>query len=146
MSNSLYDTDFYAWTNRQAALLRTGNLAAIDLENLAEEIEDMGKNLKRELESRFKVLFVHLLKWQYQPTHRGNSWRYGIEGQRAELEDHFKDNPSLTNKLPEAMERGYRYAINGAAKETGLLKSTFPTSAPWSFEQIMDNDFFPNHP
>nr|VFK13770.1 MAG: protein of unknown function DUF29 [Candidatus Kentron sp. LPFa] len=144
MSKLLYDTDFYAWTNRQAELLRAGNLAAIDIENIAEEIEDMGKNLKRELESRLKVLFVHLLKWQYQPTHRGNSWRYTIEEQRAELEDHLKDNPSLASKLPQAMERGYRYAINGAAKETGLLKNTFPVSCPWSFEKAMDNGFLPD--
>nr|VFK60602.1 MAG: protein of unknown function DUF29 [Candidatus Kentron sp. UNK]VFK69883.1 MAG: protein of unknown function DUF29 [Candidatus Kentron sp. UNK] len=144
MSKLLYDTDFYAWTNRQTELLRAGNLAAIDIENIAEEIEDMGKNLKRELESRLKVLFVHLLKWQYQPDYRGNSWLYTIKEQRAELKDHLKDNPSLASKLPEAMERGYRYAINGAAKETGLSENTFPTSCPWSFEQVIGNDFLPN--
>lgn len=143
-NNLLYDTDFHAWTNRQAALLRAGDLAAIDRENIAEEIEDIGKSLKRELESRLKVLFVHLLKWQYQPSHRGNGWRYSIEEQRAELEDYLKDNQSLTSRLPEAMERAYRYAINGATKETGLSKDVFPPSCPWSFEQVMDNDFFPD--
>lgn len=143
MNQSLYNTDFYGWVNRQTELLRAGNLVAIDIENIVEEIEDMGKSLKRELESRLKILFVHLLKWQYQPSHRGNRWRYSIEEQRAELEDHMKDNPSLSSKLPEALERGYRYAINGAAKETGLSKDTFPAECPWSFEQIMDNGFFP---
>jgi len=69
MDTSHYDIDFYAWTNRQAELLRAGNLTALDIENIAEEIEDMGKNLKRELENRLKVLFMHLLKWQYQPTY-----------------------------------------------------------------------------
>lgn len=144
MDTLLYDTDFYAWTNRQAELLRAGNPAAVDWEHIAEEIEDMGKSLKRELESRLKVLLVHLLKWQYQPSHRGNSWRYTIEEQRAQLEDHLKDNPSLAGRLPEALERGYRYALNGAAGETGLSKDAFPTACPWSFEQIMDNDFFPD--
>nr|VFJ87507.1 MAG: protein of unknown function DUF29 [Candidatus Kentron sp. H]VFJ89290.1 MAG: protein of unknown function DUF29 [Candidatus Kentron sp. H]VFJ95888.1 MAG: protein of unknown function DUF29 [Candidatus Kentron sp. H] len=140
----LYETDFHAWTNQQAALLRAGDPAALDWENIAEEIEDMGKSLKRELESRLKILFVRLLKWQYQPSHRGNSWRYTVKEQRAELEDHLKDNPSLTSQLPEAMERGYRYAINGAVKETGFAEDVFPDSCPWSFEQIMDNDFFPD--
>jgi len=126
MGGPLYDTDFYGWTNQQSALLRSGNLAEADLDNLAEEIEDMGKNLRRELESRLKVLFIHLPKWQYQPGYRGNNWRYSIEEQRTELADHLQDNPSLRAKLPEAVERGYKYAVTGAAKETGLPKSTFP--------------------
>jgi hypothetical protein len=143
MHKTLYDTDFYGWTRQQAALLRSGKLAESDSQNIAEEIEDMGKKLKRELESRLKVLFIHLLKWQYQPGYRGDSWRYGLDEQRAELADHIADNPSLKPKLPEAIERGYKYAINGAAKETGLAKSTFPGACPWSFEQAMDEEFFP---
>ncbi len=143
MDASLYDTDFYAWTKQQSGLLRAGKLDQSDIINIAEEIEDMGKNLKRELESRLKILFIHLLKWQYQPGHRGNSWRYSIEEQRAELADHLKDNPSLKSRLPEAMERGYKYAVNGAAGETGLSKATFPEICPWSFDQAMDNEFFP---
>jgi len=144
MSESLYDIDFYAWTHQQTHLLRNGELSKADIENIAEEIEDMGKNLKRELESRLKVLFIHLLKWQYQPGHRGNNWRYySIEEQRAELADHIKDNPSLKHKLPEAIERGYKYAITGAAKETGFSKDRFPATCPWSFEQAMDNEFWP---
>jgi len=143
LDKPLYDTDFYGWTHQQAKLLREGNLAKADIENIAEEIEDMGRSLKRELESRLKVLFIHLLKWQYQPEYRGNSWRYSIEEQRVELADHIKDNPSLKHKVPEAIERGYKYAIAGAGKETGLSKETFPTSCPWSFEQAMDNEFLP---
>lgn len=144
MNEPLYETDFYAWTSQQAGLLRGKNLLNADLENIAEEIEDMGKNLKRELESRLKILFIHLLKWQYQSGYRGNSWRYSIEEQRAELADHLIDNPSLKHKLPNAIERAYRYAITGAAKETGFSKNIFPTSCPWSFEQAMDNDFWPD--
>jgi hypothetical protein len=143
MGESLYERDFYGWTRQQAELLRSGRLAESDLNHIAEEIEDMGKNLKRELENRLKVLFIHLLKWQYQPGYRGNSWRYSIEEQRAELADHLADNPSLRPKLPEAMERAYRYAIKGAAKETGLAPSTFPAACPWSFERAMDDEFFP---
>ena len=143
MKESLYETDFYKWTSQQATLLRTKNLSDADIKNIAEEIEDMGKNVKRELESRLKILFIHLLKWQYQSGYRGNSWKYSIEEQRAELSDHILDNPSLKHKLPEAIERAYRYAITGAAKETGFSKSIFPNQCPWSFEQTMDNAFWP---
>jgi len=143
MDNPLYETDFYAWTRQQSELLRAGRLDQSDIGNIAEELDDMGKSLKRELESRLKILFIHLLKWQYQPGHRGNSWRYSIEEQRTELADHINDNPSLKSRLPEAMQRGYKYALTGAAKETGLPKTTFPSVCPWSFEQAMDNEFFP---
>ena len=144
MSTSLYDSDFYAWTLQQSELLRAGDATQADLIQIADEIEDMGKNLKRELESRLKILFIHLLKWQYQSGYRGNSWRYSIEEQRSELRDHLNDNPSLKRKLPEAIVRGYTYATLGAAKETGFPKSTFPDSCPWSFEQVMDDAFFPD--
>jgi len=143
MKESLYETDFYGWTAQQAALLRKQNLNEADIKNIAEEIEDMGKNVKRELESRLKKLFIHLLKWQYQSGYRGNSWKYSIEEQRAELTDHILDNPSLKHKLSESMERAYRYAITGAAKETGFSKSIFPNKCPWSFKQTMDDNFWP---
>lgn len=143
MINKLYEADFYGWTNQQVKLLKSHHLTKIDIEHIAEEIEDMGKNLKRELESRLKILFMHLLKWQYQSGYRGNSWRYSIEEQRNELADHLKDNPSLKHKLPEAMERGYRYALTAAAKETGFDKNIFPKTCPWTFEQAMDENFWP---
>jgi hypothetical protein len=143
MTESLYEADYYAWTLRQAELLRDGNLAEADLQHLAEEIEDMGRSLKRELESRLKVLLAHLHKWQYQPGYRGNSWRYSIEEQRNELSDHLQDNPSLRAKLPEALARGYRNALTLAARETGLTKDRFPSGCPWTLEQVLDPDFWP---
>ena len=114
MAAPQYETDFYGWTNQQATLLRAGKLLDADIAHIAEEIEDMGKNLKRELVSRLEILFIHLLKWQYQPGHHGNSWRYTIDEQRAKLVDYLEDNPSLKSQLPEAVERGYRYAVRGA--------------------------------
>ena len=145
MTASLYETDYYAWTLRQTELLRGGNLAEADLQHLAEEIEDMGRNLRRELESRLKVLLAHLLKWQYQPGYRGNSWRYSIEEQRNELADHLHDNPSLRVKLPEALARSYRNALTLAARETGLAKDSFSSVCPWTLEQVLDPDFWPEN-
>ncbi|HEY3718618.1 MAG TPA: DUF29 domain-containing protein [Roseiarcus sp.] len=82
MSDSNYDSDFYAWANEQAALLRAGRLGQADIEHIAQEIESMGRTEKRELVSRLRVLLVHLLKWRFQPTGRGSSWKASIRVQR----------------------------------------------------------------
>jgi len=139
----LYDTDFYGWIQRQAAALRSKNFAALDLDNLVEEVESMGRSEKRELESRLEVLLVHLLKWQFQPDCRGTSWRASIKEQRSRTADQLKENPSLKGNLPETYAKAYRYAVFGASKETNLAESVFPSQCPWSFEQAMDADFWP---
>ena len=145
MSDELHTTDFFGWTAQQAALLRAGRFDEIDRDHLAEEIEDMGKSLQRELVSRLTILFIHLLKWQFQPGYRGTSWRYTIEEQRDQLTDHLQDNPSLNQKVPQSVTRAYKYARTGAARETGLAKKTFPEECPWSFEQALDNEFWPEY-
>lgn len=145
MSNSpLYDQDFYAWANEQAALLRSGRLSEADIEHVAEEIETMGKTEKRELISRLKVLLMHLLKWQFQPGGRSTSWRLTIAEQRREVVEHLADNPSLKAKLPEAVENAYGGAILAAARETNLALDMFPHVCPWSFEQMIDGNFWPD--
>lgn len=144
MSNStLYDRDFYAWANEQAALLRAGRLSEADIEHVAEEIESMGKTEKRELVSRLTVLLLHLLKWQFQPSRRGSSWETSIANTRDDLVDHLNDNPSLRAQLDAAIAAAYRRAYREAATETGLGKGAFPPACPWSFEQIMAEDFWP---
>jgi len=127
-------------------LLRSGKLAAADIENIAEEIESMGRTEKRELISRLTVLLAHLLKWQYQPIYRGPSWEVTIRNQRRDLTDHLADNPSLKARLPEAMASAYERAVDTAYAETGLPKSVFPGECPWSFDQAIALDFWPEHP
>src|SRR5580692_6333313 len=107
MSNSLYDTDFYAWANEQAALLRSGRLTEADIENIAEEIESMGRSEKRELVNQLSVLLLHLLKWRYQPLPQSKSWQTAIEQQRLHLTEHLADNPSLTSRLDEVIPIAY---------------------------------------
>lgn len=140
---SLYDTDFYAWANAQAALLRSGRLAAADIEHIAEEIESMGRSEKRELLSRLALLLMHLLKWQAQPMLRGNSWRATIKVQRREIARHLADSPSLTARLPEVLADAYGDAVLLAAGESGLAESAFPAANPWPFGEIMDDGFWP---
>ena len=144
MTDSLYETDFYAWTQKQAQLLRDRNLDALDLPNLVDEIEDMGRREKRELVSRLEVLLIHLLKWQFQPSLRSRSWQLTLKEQRLRLERLLGENPSLKAGLGDYLEDAYRLATIGAEKETGL--NLFPSGCPYSIEQILDPNFLPNDP
>lgn len=139
-----YNQDFYGWINHNVALLRHGQLAEIDIENLIEELESLGKRDRRELESHFRILLAHLLKWQYQPEHRCGSWRGSIVEQRLQITKHLKDSPSLKNYLSSSKDEAYPDAIKIAETETELDKSLFPVTCSYSLEDILDNEFYPD--
>jgi hypothetical protein len=141
-----YDTDFYAWTQRQAAVIRAGAWAKVDREHLAEEIEDMGKSERRAVVSHLRVILTHRLKWDYQSERRSHSWLSSILHAQAEIELHLHDSPSLYHELPSFIARAYGYARRVAARETGLPIGTFPPSCPWSSEHVLGEDFIPNTP
>lgn len=143
MSANLYEQDFHAWTQEQAAKLKMGRLAELDISHLAEELESMGATERREVISRLTVLVMHLLKWQVQPERRGNSWRLTIEIQRGEVEDVLKQNPSLRPRLPEFFEDIYPRVVLKAAKETGIDRRKFPVEPPFTIEQAMNGEFWP---
>ena len=103
---SLYDQDFYQWTQEQAGLLKIGALSQLDVENLIEEIESMGKSQKKELISRLTVLIAHLLKWDYQPERRGRSWELTIKAQRVQIRRHISENPSFKINAAECCYSG----------------------------------------
>jgi Domain of unknown function DUF29 len=140
---SLYDSDFYAWSVEQAALLREGRAAEADLENIAAEIESIGKAEKREFVSCLTVLMLHLLKWRCQPSGRGNSCRLSIADARDEIADLLKDSPSLRSNLDSATASAYRDARRKAAIETDMGEEAFPAECPWSFGQAIDAGFWP---
>ncbi len=139
-----YDDDIIAWANEQARLLREGQFSKLDIEHIAEEIEDVGKSEKRELRNRMAVLLAHLLKWQYQTGYRGGSWQRTIREQRRGVLGCLKETPSLKNDLDQSDWWVWVWAdaVNLAVKETGL--DCFPESCPWDFEQIMDTNFWPD--
>jgi hypothetical protein len=142
MSN--YDQDFYGWTQEQADLLKAGRLDDLDIANLIEEVETMGRSEKRALESRLTVLLVHLLKWKHQPARRGRSWTLTIVGQRIKFDRVLKDNPGLKPQLSDIVNNAYRLAKVNAAKETKLDMDVFASECPWTLEQITDDGFFPD--
>ncbi len=138
-----YETDVIVWAQEQVALLRSGKLAEIDIEHIAEEIEDVGKSEKRELTSRMAILLCHLLKWQHQPERRGSSWQRTIKEQRRAIALHLEETPSLNSLLDNShwLEGAWADAIARTIAETGL--DTFPASCPWSMAQALEQDFFP---
>ncbi len=144
MSATLYDKDFYAWTQEQAKLIKERTLSKLDLVHLYEELNIMGAKEKSELKNRLAQLLMHLLKWKYQPSRQSRSWQNTIKDQREELEDLLEDNPSLKNKISECFNKSYNKAIRHAINETGLDESIFPQICEWNLEQILDSDFYPN--
>jgi hypothetical protein len=142
-NSTLYDTDFHAWANEQAALLRAGKISEADIPNVAEEIESMGRSERRELVSRLTVLLMHLLKWQFQPGSRGRSWHSTIREQRYRLDRHLHHNPSLKAHVDEAMQESYALAMIRAERETALDGASFPPACPFTFDEAMSPDFWP---
>ncbi len=140
---SEYQKDFYGWLIHNAKLMRLGKLAEIDIDNIAEELEAMGRSEKRELVNRLAVLLAYLLKWAYQPQRRSNSWQYTIREQRKRLLQLLKESPSLKYDLELAIQDAYETAILKAAKETRLDESCFPTVCPFSLQETLNNDFYP---
>jgi hypothetical protein len=140
-----YDKDVVAWAEEQAALLRAGKLSAIDIEHIAEEIEDVGKTESRELISRMAVLLAHLLKWKYQQERRSRSWSNTIRTQRKEVSYVLSEAPSLKRKFDEPMwsDLVWSKARNQAETETGIEFDTFPVSCPWPMTQVLEEGFFP---
>ena len=144
-----YEKDFYSWSQRQAEVLREAAAArlnapdGIDWENLAQEIEALGRSQLRELYSRYKVLVLLLLRWSHQPALRGASWRLAIRGQRDEIRELLAESPSLANKRAGELRRAYRKAREDAEDETGLPLATFPEECPFTADQAEDESFWP---
>ena len=141
--NELYETDFYEWTQEQARLLRERRFADLDLENLIDEVESVGSSEKREIRNRLTVLITHLLKWKYQPGRRADSWRDTIDEQRRMLLDIVETSPSLRSYLRERAARTYPSGRLAAAKETLIAYGVFPRESPFTPEEVLDPDFYP---
>jgi len=142
-AKDLYDQDFFEWTRCNAALLRAGRFDQADVVHIAEEIEDMGKREGRELESRMSVLLMHLLKWQIQRERRGRSWRATIDVQRTEVRDLLSQMPSLKGRLAMGLRGTYVLAVKRVIAETDLPDEVFAAECPFSVDQILDENFYP---
>jgi hypothetical protein len=139
----LYEVDFYMWTQQQTEFLRQENWSCLDVPNLIEEIESLGRQERQQLENRLGVLLGHLLKWEFQANERSKSWFSTIREQRFRILKLLKENPSLKPFLLEAMEDAYQIALSLAVRETSLTYKAFPKECPYSSEQALNSKFFP---
>ncbi|MCR9124400.1 MAG: DUF29 domain-containing protein [Phyllobacteriaceae bacterium] len=139
-----YDADYYGWSMDQAAAVRAGRFDLLDRENLAEEIESLGKSEKREIESRLVLVLLHLLKWQFQPEKRKGGWEVSIRVQRKDLNKLLGENPSLKRYPVEIQADSYVKAKLDAEKETGIAYEAFPDACPYTIEQVRDETFLPD--
>jgi hypothetical protein len=141
-----YEEDVLLWSQEQARLLRAGQFSQLDIEHLADEIEDVGRSEKRELANRMAVLLAHLLKWRFQPDKRTPSWRKTIDHQRQRVELLLKATPSLRSAMSELDWRkdAWLDALAQAARETGLDENSFPDVCPWDQAAILDPGFWPD--
>jgi hypothetical protein len=138
-----YEQDFLTWTQQQAEYLQKGRWAELDVKNLIEELESLGRSEQKELSSYFQVLVMHLLKCQYQPEKRTPSWNNTLSNCRDKIQDCLEDTPSLQRFLQDSewIEKYYRRARRDAAKETQKSLQTFPTECPYTIAQILDPEF-----
>lgn len=142
-TDSLYEVDFYAWTQRQSLLLRNQQWPQVDLDNVIEELESLGRQQRQKLRNRLAILIGHLLKWEYQANRRSRSWFATINVQRLDIGELIADNPSLKPYLAETLETAYKKGVMLAVKESGLPSKTFPSTATYSLEAILSESFYP---
>lgn len=140
----LYDRDFFEWTVRQGQTLRNMRPAELDWENLAEEIESLGRSDKRSIENNLNVVVLHLLKWHFQPANRKGGWKSSIAEHRARIRKLTDESPSLRRYPDEVLREEYDLARVKAADETGLPESQFPENCPFTIEQVLDPSFWPD--
>jgi hypothetical protein len=144
---SLYETDFYAWTQEQAGMLHNTLIEGLDLENLAIEVEAMGDTVLLALKSNLVRLLEHLLKWQHSPAKNPRrGWKHSIIEHRLRILDSLEGSKRLQNKLPELISQKYKDARKLALaglEEDGIATSLLPQECPWSVEEILNEDFFP---
>ena len=143
VDDKLYDRDYLQWIDTTVHRLRSQNYNQVDWKHLIEEIEAMSRRERKAMQSNLIVLFLHLLKWQYQPEFRSGSWRGSIVEHRQRLADDLEESPSLKSYFHEVWDQAYSKATVRAAAETGLSTTTFPTVCTYSIDQVLDLGFLP---
>lgn len=138
-----YDTDFTLWVEQQVAALRDARLDQLDIANLIDELGGIVLCQKHALRSRLKVIIQHLLKCQYQPERKSDSWCATLDVQRERIGYILQSSPSLRRLVAEYADTEYPRAAKRAACETGLRRSIFPSTNPFTVEQLLDDDFVP---
>lgn len=141
--SQLYDDDFYLWVRHNAELIRQRRFDEIDVDNVVEEIESLGRRDRHEVQSRLATLLRQLLIWRHYPVRCGKDLILAIRHQRWQMALVLQDSPTLQRELPSMLAKRYGWAREMAAIETGLPEEAFPKDCAWSLEQILDEHFWP---
>ncbi len=139
----LYEIDDYLWIEETVKLLKGRRFEELDLENLIEELEDLGSEKRHKVESLLQQIIRHLLLldyWhsEYEINHR--HWRSDIFNFRDQLNDRMTSN--FYGYLEEKLAKIYRKARKYVQAKSGL--DTFPRDCPYSLKQLLDEDWFPH--
>lgn len=143
-SHPKHNEDFYGWAIATAELLKNKQYSEVDMDSVIEEVLKMGASDKHALTSYLRELLLHFLKWQYQPSHRGTSWQISINKQKDAISDILEYSPGLKQFLNELKHKAYKRACLDAMLQTGLDKKTFPKECPYTWEQIIDDEYYPD--
>ena len=137
-----YEQDLLTWTQKQAEYLQKGHWSELDIENLIEDLEALGRSEQKELISYFQLLVMHLPK--YQTEKRTPSWNNTLSNCRNKIQDCLEDTPNLKRFLEdiEWIEKYYQRARTDAAKETQKSLQIFSTEGPYTIAKIPDREFF----
>lgn len=135
-----YEADYAAWLDHQLGLLRSDRWSEVDKDNLIDEVEDLGRSAFKGFVSSIEIVIAHMLKWDFQPERRSRSWQGSIVEHRRRIEDELEDSPSYSARIEEAIARAYRTAAPLAVRETGLPLQTFPSTCPYSWDDLMNRE------
>ena len=141
--DSDYEHDVYGWSQRQAALLREGRYDDVDTENVAEEIDSLGRSQVSSLESYYRLIAAHLLKVLFQSERFTRSWQVTIVRERLNAQSCLDASPSLQPRRAALFEKAYRQARRLASAETGLSMNKFPDDPPFTLEELSSEDYTP---
>lgn len=153
MVKFLYDNDFQSWIDSTIQQLKNREFDSIDLENLIEELTNLGKSEKNTLKSNLMILLTHLIKLQVQsdaPDSMKISWYNSVIEHRQRVLSNLEDTPSLKNFLSEAIDKAYPQARKLAIKESKFAafgvripdEDEYPNTCPFSPDQILDEEFY----
>jgi hypothetical protein len=145
-SPTLYDQDYASWLEKTIEKLKQKNFSVLDLENLIEELESMGRSEKHALKSLLTRLLKHLLKlayWESEKDYNRREWEGEITNFRIQINNLLEDSPSLRAYLETVFDKSYKDARKIVIKITGLNPKTFPTEPTATLEQVLDEDWFP---
>ena len=143
---TLYESDFHAWAQQQAELIRSGRFGELDRDRLVEEVSELGKSIDHSLKSAYRLIAMHLLKLMFQPGKATESWRETVRRERSNVDDLLDSFPALKSKASLLFGNAYAKARKEAAVETGLPLVSFPADPPFTREQAEDRRFWPATP